>query len=121
MLYELMGIARISDPLKTNKEAVKIVSTIGRLILQNRGVIRSVTNMGPRNLPKLIKKDQESHFQGYHFMMHFDSSSRVQQELMRTLQKDPRVLRASVVKNDINKLPLNTGTSFERSCEAVAK
>lgn len=115
-----MAIARISDPLKTNKETVKIVSTLGRLILANRGVIRNITNMGPKNLPKLVRKDQERHFQGYHFMMSFDCSSKVQQELLRTLQRDPRVLRANIVKNDMNK-GLNQGTSFERAYQSISK
>ncbi|KAM9899910.1 hypothetical protein OXX69_009289, partial [Metschnikowia pulcherrima] len=65
MFYELFAIARIQDPIHVNKEAVKIASTVGKLILNNRGVIRQITSLGPKPLPKIISKDQERHFQGY--------------------------------------------------------
>ncbi|CUM68344.1 uncharacterized protein PRCAT00006066001 [Priceomyces carsonii] len=120
MLYELFAISRISDPLKTNREAIKIVSTIGKLILNNRGIIRDITGMGARTLPKVISKDQERHFQGYHFMMNFDVSGNVQQELLRTLRRDPRILRCNVVKHDLKK-SLNPGTSFEKAVYATTK
>lgn len=120
MYYELMAISRISDPLKTNKEATKIVSTLGKLILNNRGVIRDITSLGPRTLPKIVSKDQERHFQGYHFLMGFDVSSNVQQELLRTLRRDPRVLRANIIKQDMSR-KLNTGTSFERAFNSTPK
>ncbi|CUM46289.1 uncharacterized protein AC631_00100 [Debaryomyces fabryi] len=120
MYYELMAISRISDPLKTNKEATKIVSTLGKLILNNRGIIRDITSLGPRTLPKIVSKDQERHFQGYHFLMGFDVSSNVQQELLRTLRRDPRVLRANIIKQDMDR-KLNTGTSFERAFSSTPK
>lgn len=110
MYYELFAIARIRDPLKTSREASKIASTIGRLILNNRGVIREIVSLGPKPLPKIISKDQERHFQGYHFVMGFDSSSAVQQELLRTLKRDPRILRASITKNDMSKKLSNTNS-----------
>lgn len=113
MFYELFAIARINDPQAVNKEAVKICSTVGKLILNNRGVIRSITNLGPRQLPKIISKEHERHFQGYQFAIAFDSSAAVQQELLRTMRKDPRILRSSVVKNDMTK-KLNVGTTFDR-------
>ncbi|CAH2349999.1 37S ribosomal protein Mrp17p, mitochondrial [[Candida] railenensis] len=120
MFYELMAIARISDPLKSNKEAVKIVSTVGKLILANRGIIRSITNMGAKNLPKILKKEQEKHFQGHYFMMGFDCSTKVQQELLRTLLRDPRILRANIMRNKTEK-NLNTGVSFERAYKSTPR
>lgn len=119
MYYELFAIARISDPLLANKEAMKIASTVGKLILNNRGVIRDITSLGPKPLPTIISKDQERHFQGYHFMMGFDSSAAVQQELLRTLRRDPRILRSSIIKNDMKK-KLNAGTTFQRVFEMVS-
>lgn len=120
MYYELMAISRILDPQQMAKEAKKIVSTIGKLILNNRGVIRDVTSMGPRVLPKVISKDQERHFQGYHFLMGFDVSSSVQQELLRTLRRDPRVLRANIIRHDLaNKL--SPGTSYQRAYNSIPK
>ncbi|CCE87028.1 Piso0_005562 [Millerozyma farinosa CBS 7064] len=118
MYYELMAISRISDPLNVSKEAMKITSTIGKLILNNRGVIRDITSMGPRHLPKIMVKDQERHFQGYHFLMGFDVSSKVQEELLRTLKKDPRILRANITKQDLRK-KLNPSTSYERAFNSV--
>lgn len=117
MYYELFAIARITDPLKSNREASKIATTIGRLILNNRGVIRDITSLGPKPLPKIISKDQERHFQGYHFLMGFDSSSTVQHELLRTLRRDPRILRASIIKNDLTK-KLNVGSTIKRALES---
>lgn len=114
MYYEIFAIARIQDPLAVSKEAAKIATTIGKLILNNRGVVRQITSLGAKPLPKIISKDQERHFQGYHFIMGFDSSSAVQQELLRTLRRDPRILRSSIIKNDMSK-KLNVGTTFERA------
>ncbi|PVH16195.1 ribosomal protein S6 [Candidozyma duobushaemuli] len=119
MLYELFAIARINDPLLVNKEAAKIAHTIGKLIINNRGVVRSITSLGPKPLPKVLSKDQERHFQGYHFVMTFDSSAAVQAELLRTMRRDPRILRTSVVKNDLGR-SLNAGSSFERAFNKVS-
>lgn len=120
MYYELMAISRISDPLKSNKEASRIASTIGRLILNNRGVIRDITSLGPRYLPKIVSKDQERHFQGYHFILGFDVSTNVQQELLRTLRRDPRILRANIIKQNMDK-KLDVGTSFQRAYNSTPK
>ncbi|KAF3988162.1 hypothetical protein FT663_00357 [Candidozyma haemuli var. vulneris] len=119
MLYELFAIARISDPLNMNKEAAKIAHTVGKLIINNRGVIRSITSLGPKALPRVISKDQERHFQGYQFVMSFDASSAVQGELLRTMRRDPRILRTSMVKNDLSR-KLNVGTSFDRAFDKVS-
>lgn len=119
MYYELFAIARISDPIMANKEATKIASTVGKLILNNRGVIRDITSLGPKPLPKIMSKEQERHFQGYHFVMGFDASPAVQHELLRTLRRDPRILRSSIIKNDMTK-KLNAGTTFQRVFEHVA-
>ena len=52
--------------------------------------------------------------------MGFDVSSNVQQELLRTLRRDPRVLRANIIKEDMSR-KLNTGTSFERAFSSTPK
>lgn len=112
MYYELFAIARITDPVKTSKEATKIVLTIGKLILANRGIIRDITSIGAKPLPKIVSKEQERHFQGFHFLMGFDVSSNVQAQLLRTLRSDPRILRASIVKRDLSK-DLNPGLTVQ--------
>ena len=118
MYYELFAIARITDPVKTSKEAVKIASTIGKLILNNRGVIRDITSLGARPLPKIMSKEQERHFQGYHFLMGFDVSANVQAQLLRTLRSDPRILTANIMKHDMTK-KLNTGTSVQQALNSI--
>ncbi len=42
MLYELVSVVRVSNPLAANAEAKELATTIGRLIIQNRGVVRKL-------------------------------------------------------------------------------
>lgn len=84
------------------------------MIVNNRGVIRKIQSMGVEQLPKVISKDQERHFQGHRFLMLFDSSSAVQTELLRTVKADPRVIRSLIVKVDEDKSLVN-GTSIDNS------
>lgn len=120
MYYELFAIARITDPAHTSREAAKIASTVGKLILNNRGIIRDITSLGARPLPKIISKEQERHFQGFHFLLGFDSSATVQQQLLRTLRSDPRILRANIMRRDL-KDKLNVGFSIQAALTAVPK
>lgn len=114
MLYEVLGIVRVVNPSTANKEAKELATTIGKLVIQNRGVVRKILPMGSKLLPKITKKDQEQHFQGYHFLMLFDSSAAVQSEILRTLKNDPRVIRSSIVKVN-NAKQLDVASSLERS------
>ncbi|SCU92185.1 LAFA_0F08614g1_1 [Lachancea sp. 'fantastica'] len=114
MLYELVSVVRVVNPLAANAEAKELATTIGKLIIQNRGVVRRILPIGNKLLPKITKKDQEQHFQGYHFLMLFDASAPVQSEILRTLKKDPRVIRSSIVKMDTSK-QLDVASSIERA------
>lgn len=114
MLYELVGIVRVLSPSTPSKEAKDLVTTIGKLVIQNRGVVRKILPMGNKLLPKIMKKDQEQHFQGYHFLMLFDSSAAVQSEILRTLKNDPRVIRSSIIRVNNDK-QLDVASSVERS------
>lgn len=114
MLYELVSVVRVTNPLAANVEAKELATTIGKLIIQNRGVVRRILPVGNKLLPKIIKKDQEQHFQGYHFLMLFDSSAAVQSEILRTLKRDPRVIRSAIVKMDTTK-QLDVASSIERA------
>ncbi|CAR26082.1 hypothetical protein ZYGR_0E00610 [Zygosaccharomyces rouxii] len=114
MLYELVGIVRVMNPLAANAEAKDLATTIGKLVIQNRGVVRKIVPMGNKLLPKIMKKDQEKHFQGYHFLMMFDSSASVQSEILRTLKNDPRVIRSSIAKMNTAK-QLDVASSIERA------
>ncbi|QLG72664.1 hypothetical protein HG535_0D03720 [Zygotorulaspora mrakii] len=114
MLYELVSIVRVVNPTSANKEAKELATTIGKLVIQNRGVVRRILPMGNKLLPRILKKDQEQHFQGFHFLMLFDSSAAVQSEILRTLKNDPRVIRSSIVKVKTNK-QLDIASSVEKS------
>ncbi|AAS50773.1 ABR003Wp [Eremothecium gossypii ATCC 10895] len=114
MLYELVSIARVTNPLAVHAEAKQLATTIGKLVIENRGVVRKIIPIGNKLLPRIQKKDQERHFQGYHFLMLFDSSAPVQSEILRTLRSDPRVLRASIMKVDTSK-KLDAVSSLERA------
>lgn len=114
MLYELVSVVRVTNPLAASKEAKELVTTIGKLIIGNRGVVRRIIPMGNKLLPKITKKDQEQHFQGYHFLMLFDSSAPVQSEILRTLKNDPRVIRSSIIRISNDK-QLDVASSIERA------
>ena len=73
-------------------------------MLDNKGVVRGVSNWGTFLLPKPAKKLQSTHHYGHHFIMRFDASARAQHSLRRTMSLDPRLIRYSVVK---------MGTKFE--------
>ncbi|GMM28605.1 mitochondrial 37S ribosomal protein YmS16 [Martiniozyma asiatica (nom. inval.)] len=98
MLYELAVIARVSSPTQKLFEAQNIASTVGKLVINNKGVVREIVNLGVRPLPKIMKTATERHFEGSHFLMLFDSSEGVQKEIMRSLKNDPRVIRTNLLR-----------------------
>ncbi|KAL3241076.1 mitochondrial 37S ribosomal protein bS6m [Nakaseomyces bracarensis] len=115
MLYELVAMVRILQPKHNmQQEAKELATTIGRMIIENRGVVRKIMPMGKSMLPRVVTKDQERHFQGYQFMMLFDSSIPVQSQILRTLKKDPRVIRSSIIKVNMDK-ELTALSSLEKS------
>ncbi|KAF2225884.1 37S ribosomal protein-like protein Mrp17 [Elsinoe ampelina] len=93
-LYELIGIVR---PGKV-AEVREIAKTTSTLILNAGGVIRGITNWGTFLLPKPQRRHNAVHHFGHHFIVRFDSSSRTQHAVRRTLGLDPRMIRYSVVK-----------------------
>lgn len=82
----------------------RIAKTAGKIVLDQQGVVRGVSNWGTFLLPKPAKKLQTTHHYGHHFIMRFDASARAQHALRRTMSLDPRLIRYSVVK---------MGTKFE--------
>ncbi|CAN6659051.1 small ribosomal subunit protein bS6m [Trichomonascus vanleenenianus] len=101
MLYEVVGIVRYAAH---NADVMEVCRHVGKLIVNNRGVIREINNMQLRPLPKIVNKDRQSHILGHHFSMKFDSSAGVQREVVRALRNDPRVLRCLLVKDGADKL-----------------
>ncbi|GME85472.1 unnamed protein product [[Candida] boidinii] len=118
MLYELAAIARVADPLLVHKEAKELALTIGKLVIRNKGVVREVVALGDRPLPKIMRKANEPHFNGSHFVMLFDCSSSVQREILRSLKNDPRVIRSYLLKVDDHK-SYSVGSSIKRAIDAL--
>ncbi|PFH62278.1 hypothetical protein XA68_14273 [Ophiocordyceps unilateralis] len=102
MLYETIGIVR---PGKV-PEVKTIIKTIGAVILKKGGVIRGIANWGVYALPKPISINQMKQVHGHHFVMRYDSSVHVHQEVREILRSEPRMLRAVHVKLGDNTLQL---------------
>lgn len=100
MLYELVGISRVPVTMKKEilEETRQILTTIGKSIIDNRGVIREIDNWGIKPLPKIMKKDRQQFAIGAYFYMKFDASPAVQTEIARTLRMDPRMIRSTIVR-----------------------
>ncbi|KAF4119797.1 NADH dehydrogenase [Geosmithia morbida] len=100
MLYELVGIVRPGSL----SEVKEIAHTIGSLVLKNGGVVRGISNWGVFSLPRPISIHQMKHTHGHYFVMRYDSSTRVHQEVRSTLRLEPRMIRAGHVKLGDGKL-----------------
>ncbi|KAI2470532.1 ribosomal protein S6 [Annulohypoxylon bovei var. microspora] len=100
MLYELIGIVRPGNLA----EVKEIVLTAGQLILQQKGVIRGISNWGVFLLSRPASVHQMRHHSGHYFAMRFDSSVRTQDAVRNMLSLDPRMIRHSSVKLGDGKL-----------------
>ena len=108
MLYELIAVARpgnftavkeyVSFECPSCANLYSICRNAGLHVLRNKGIIRGITNWGQFDLPRPTTKHQTQHHMGHYFIMQFDSSVAVQNEIKRTLGLDPRMIRFSVVK-----------------------
>ncbi|CAG8980683.1 hypothetical protein HYALB_00007175 [Hymenoscyphus albidus] len=95
MLYELIAIVRPSGNLAEVKE---IARTAGSLILRSGGTIRGIQNWGEFALPKRTRKHQAQYTSGHYFIMRYDGSSRIQDDVRTTLGLDPRMIKFTNVK-----------------------
>jgi small subunit ribosomal protein S6 len=78
--------------------ACRIARTAGSLILRSGGTIRGIKNWGVFSLPRKMSKHQAQYHDGHHFVMRFDSSSKTQDNLRKTLGLDPRMIKFNTVK-----------------------
>jgi small subunit ribosomal protein S6 len=78
--------------------SLRIVRTAGSLILKSGGTIRGIKNWGVFSLPKRTRKHQAQHDNGHYFIMRYDASSRIQDDVRKTLGLDPRMIKFSSVK-----------------------
>lgn len=97
MLYEIVGLAR-TNLRGAEPECKDILHSIGRLIINNRGVIRKIENWGVNPLPSIKRKNGESHVHANYFYLKFDASPGVQSQIARTLRLDRRMIQSMVVK-----------------------
>jgi small subunit ribosomal protein S6 len=67
-------------------------------VLRQGGTIRGIKNWGIWSLPKQTRKHQALYNEGHYFIMRFDGSSRIQDEVRMTLGLDPRMIKFSSVK-----------------------
>jgi small subunit ribosomal protein S6 len=75
-----------------------IARTAGSLILSSGGTIRALSNWGVSSLPKRTRKHQAIYHEGHYFIMRYDASSAVQDNVRKTLGLDPRMIKFSSVK-----------------------
>ncbi|KAK7756265.1 hypothetical protein SLS62_001861 [Diatrype stigma] len=81
-----------------------IVLAAGQLVLQNRGVIRGISNWGVFALPKATSVHQMRHHHGHYFAMRYDASIATQLAVRNMLALDPRMIRHASVKLGDGKL-----------------
>lgn len=73
-------------------------------MLRNGGVVRGIANWGVFSLPRPISIHQMRHTNGHYFVMRYDASAKVHQDLRNTLRLEPRMIRAAHVKLGDGKL-----------------
>jgi small subunit ribosomal protein S6 len=82
----------------------RIARTAGSLILRSGGTIRGISNWGVFSLPKRTRKHQAQYTDGHYFVMRYDASSAIQDDVRKTLGLDPRMIKFSSVKLGDGKL-----------------
>ena len=83
---------------------IRIASTVGSMVVRNGGVVRGMANWGVFSLPRPISVHQMKHTHGHYFVMRYDSSSKVHNDLRTTLRLEPRMIRSAHVKLGDGKL-----------------
>lgn len=99
--YVITRISSFPSPYllpRLSDHEYRIASIVGSQVLHSGGVVRGITNWGPFRLPKPVTRHQSRYHQGHYFIVRFDSSSKTQESVQRTLKLDPRMIRFSVVK-----------------------
>ncbi|EHL03685.1 putative 37S ribosomal protein MRP17, mitochondrial [Glarea lozoyensis 74030] len=82
MLYELIAIVRPGNLAE----------------VKDGGTIRGLNNWGVFSLPKRTRKHQAQHTDGHYFVMRYDASSKIQEDVRTTLGLDPRMIKFTSVK-----------------------
>jgi ribosomal protein S6 len=61
-------------------------------------VVRGISNWGVFSLPRPISIHQMKHTHGHYFVMRYDSSTKVHEEIRNNMRLEPRMIRATHVR-----------------------
>ncbi|KAJ1986004.1 hypothetical protein H4R33_003622 [Dimargaris cristalligena] len=111
--YELLCISRSQIGAANIRDLFK---NSALSIIDRGGVVRGISHFGISVLPHRIKRHQEYHERGRYWLMHFDCNPVVLNDLTKSLNLDPRVLRHNIVKMDSS---LKTYQYTHRSSAAI--
>ncbi|GMM40174.1 hypothetical protein FOG51_00547 [Hanseniaspora uvarum] len=116
MLYELRAILRTPKLLgqKRHADAKAFCENLGKLVLNNRGVVRKIENNGLFQFQNLIRKHGEYFFEGYKVTLLYDCSPIVQQQIKTNLSTDPRVISCKEFSHNLTLKEKTTTTATER-------
>ncbi|KAI0311711.1 hypothetical protein OF83DRAFT_1149702 [Amylostereum chailletii] len=67
-------------------------------VMGQGGVVRGLRYWGLKTLPQRMRSHKVNHSFGDYWTMHFDASPTNQRDLFKLLRKDPRVIRATMLK-----------------------
>ncbi|KAI0063560.1 hypothetical protein BV25DRAFT_1824107 [Artomyces pyxidatus] len=93
--YQMVCIAAHNAEYVHIKELVRLSAT---QIMNQGGVVRGIKYWGLKTLPQRMRQNRVYHSYGDYWSMHFDASPSNQRDLSKLLRKDPRVIRATVLK-----------------------
>lgn len=116
MLFELITIVRTPKLLDQKRylDAKTFSENLGKLILNNRGVIRKIENNGLLQFQDLKRKHGETFFEGYKVTMLYDCSPVVQTQLINNLVKDPRVLSHTAFSHNQKLVDKTSSTTTDK-------
>ncbi|XBW37148.1 hypothetical protein QEN19_002726 [Hanseniaspora menglaensis] len=116
MLFELITVVRTPKLLghKRYQDAKTFCENLGKLILNNRGIIRKIENNGLLQFQDLKKKHGETFFEGYKVTMLYDCSPVVQTQVMNNLVKDPRVLSHTAFSHNEKLISKTSSTASDK-------
>ncbi|ETW80349.1 hypothetical protein HETIRDRAFT_243963, partial [Heterobasidion irregulare TC 32-1] len=93
--YQMLCIAAHNPQYGHIKELVR---QSAKHVLDQGGVVRGLKYWGTQTLPQRMRSHKFYHNYGDYWTMHFDASPESQKALRSVLRKDPRVIRATVLK-----------------------
>eukprot|EP00695_Tsukubamonas_globosa_P001415 TRINITY_DN243_c0_g1_i1.p1 TRINITY_DN243_c0_g1~~TRINITY_DN243_c0_g1_i1.p1 ORF type:complete len:140 (-),score=47.16 TRINITY_DN243_c0_g1_i1:64-483(-) len=94
-LYELTSIAKTN---LSKIEFAKLLKKYGGMIVQNGGVIRKMQDMGDRPMEYSMTSHGTKHEEGRYFLMEFEASPFVVQEINFKMRTDDQLVRWLLLK-----------------------